>query len=59
MTREGPGQEGWGRGVPFVPAQVLGKAVSTSVLVLSSEKGRGAMGSRPAERQWPRQAGEP
>lgn len=59
MTRQGPGQEGWGRGVPFVPAQVLGKAVSTSVLVLSSEKGRGAMGSWLAELQWPRHAGEP
>lgn len=59
MTREGPGQEGWGRGVPFVPAQVLGRAVSTSVLVLSSEKDRGAVGPRPAELQWPRHAGEP
>ena len=44
MTREGPGQEGWGRGVPVALAQAPGRTVSTSVLVSSSGKGRGAEG---------------
>lgn len=54
-----PDQESWGRGTPVLLTQVLGRGMSSSVLVSPSAKSRGAAESWPTELYCPGLAGEP
>lgn len=54
-----PDQESWGKGTPVLLTQVLGRGMSSSVLVSPSAKSRGAAESWPTELYCPSLAGEP